>query len=495
MSSVPGTRRLEIAARYVKLGPMNGVTPAIHPDLDWAASGAMALTGHPGAPPLLVPAAVAAATRDAIECLAATAEASPSLDASALHAIDPPALLGEHAALLGHTAGRGQTSVGGACHLLRTRDSWIAVNLARDEDVALLPAWLGTDHFAGIPAAATDSSIVRRQLARATSRASATLLVQRARELGMAVSMLEERAPRTALVSGDAAGIAGISDADAAGRAPPWLERPIEGDAAVSRTGPPLVLDFSALWAGPLCSHLLELAGAKVVKVESTARPDGARRGSAAFFDLLHGGKQSVALDFSTNDGLRALAALVARADIVIEGSRPRALRQLGVFAEELVAARPGIVWVSITGHGRADPMSGWVAFGDDAAVAGGLVAFGSPRHGDPDMPAFCGDAIADPLTGMHAAAAALAQWHSGRGALLDVALSRVAAHVAGRMPNFPRALVENVAAGDATPVWSVAHAHERVVVAPPRARPVRQRAAALGADTRNVFAELGVSC
>ena len=40
----------------------------------------------------------------------------------------------------------------------------------------------------------------------------------------------------------------------------------------------PLVVDLSALWAGPLCAHLLGLAGARVVKVESLGRPDGARR-------------------------------------------------------------------------------------------------------------------------------------------------------------------------------------------------------------------------
>ena len=53
-----------------------------------------------------------------------------------------------------------------------------------------------------------------------------------------------------------------------------------------------IVVDLSALWAGPLCGDLLARAGATVVKVESTQRPDGARRGPAEFFDLLNGRKQ-----------------------------------------------------------------------------------------------------------------------------------------------------------------------------------------------------------
>jgi hypothetical protein len=46
---------------------------------------------------------------------------------------------------------------------------------------------------------------------------------------------------------------------------------------------------------------LLALAGARVVKVESTRRLDGARSGSSAFYDLLNAGKESVALDFASS--------------------------------------------------------------------------------------------------------------------------------------------------------------------------------------------------
>ena len=98
-----------------------------------------------------------------------------------------------------------------------------------------------------------------------------------------------------------------------------------------------LVVDLSALWAGPLCGDLLAAAGATVVKVESPSRPDGARRGPAAFFDLLNWRKQSVALDLQRAEGPRLLHALVQRADVVIEASRPRALAQLGISARRLV--------------------------------------------------------------------------------------------------------------------------------------------------------------
>jgi crotonobetainyl-CoA:carnitine CoA-transferase CaiB-like acyl-CoA transferase len=120
---------------------------------------------------------------------------------------------------------------------------------------------------------------------------------------------------------------------------------------------------------------------------------------------------------------------LLDQADIVIEASRPRALRQLGIDAEAIVAGRAGVTWVNITGYGRDDGApdgAGRVAFGDDAAVAGGLVAF--DRDG---QPTFCGDAIGDPLTGLYAAVGALASHHHGGGNLLDVPMAAVAAHVA----------------------------------------------------------------
>ena len=95
---------------------------------------------------------------------------------------------------------------------------------------------------------------------------------------------------------------------------------------------------------------LLRDTGARVIKVESKTRPDGARNGPAAFFDLMHAGKEFVSIDF-TGDALRDL---LLEADVVVEGSRPRALEQLGIDAREIVERGPR-VWLSITGHGRTN--------------------------------------------------------------------------------------------------------------------------------------------
>ncbi len=68
------------------------------------------------------------------------------------------------------------------------------------------------------------------------------------------------------------------------------------------------------------------------------------------------------------------------------------------------------------------------MAFGDDAGVAGGLSALLARSGGDY---AFCGDAIADPLTGLHAALAAWSTHLAGGGCVVALAMRDVVAHCA----------------------------------------------------------------
>jgi crotonobetainyl-CoA:carnitine CoA-transferase CaiB-like acyl-CoA transferase len=339
--------------------------------------------------------------------------------------VDVPALLFGRAALAGFSR-HGRLSVGGSCRLLRARDGWVAVTLARPDDIDAVPALVGRDTNAD-PWPAVEAWAAGCDATEATARAA--LLGIPAAALG-AVPAGEP--VRTTVISAPA-------------RVP---------------TDRPLVVDLSALWAGPLCAHLLGRAGARVVKVESSNRPDGARSGNRRFYDWLHAGQEAVAVDLRSPE----LDALLRRADVVIEASRPRALRQVGIVAEDVVAAT-GAVWVSITGYGRDDAEPGRVAFGDDAAVAGGLVAWDHAGE-----PVFCADAIADPLTGLCAAAAVMEAQADGGGRLLDVAMGRVAADVSAR-------------AGytTAVPDGPVLAPHP-----PPAAPP----APALGADSAAVLAE-----
>lgn len=416
------------------------------PAAAWAASGAMALTGEADGPPELVPAATVDAIRVLGPVLSLLTERLARGGRGRRVDVDGLALLGERAAIAGFGRG-GATSVGGNAHLLAAADGWLAVNLGRPEDLALLPAWLE---------APLDPADWRAVTAAVAGR-DLDGLVDQAGLLGLPVGAVpgEGRDVQLASRHGDERVRAAVVTPGGPGRG----------------TDAPLVVDLSSLWAGPLCTHLLAAAGARVVKVEGRRRPDGARRGPAAFFDLLHHGKEAVTVDFADADDLRFLRALVHRADVVVEASRPRVLDALGF--DPSAAAAAGTVWLAITGYGRSGPWANRVAFGDDAAVAGGLVLPAAPGR----SPRFVADAVADPLGGLHAALAVLVALLAGRGAVVDLALRDAAATCVGD-PRPPRGQVVaegvggHVVRGDG---WEVA-------VRAPRARPSAGGAPAAGA-------------
>ncbi|MDB5984951.1 MAG: CoA transferase [Nevskia sp.] len=426
---------------------------AEHPALAWARSGLMYLTGDPAGAPQMCPVPLTACADGALAALATLASAAALAD---LRGAD---LLVERAAALHLTRG-GATAPGGSCRLLQATDGYLALNLARSDDWAMLPAWLEREASPGEGAdawAAVAAGVAGRPIAE---------LLERGRWLGLAIA------------------------ADCAPLQPPphWHALIVRG---TPRTDPPpsapRVVDLSSLWAGPLCAHLLHKLGADVIKVESLQRPDGARQGPAALFDLLNAGKRSVALDFTTAQGRAQLHAVLAQADIVIEASRPRALRQLGIDAEMLVRERPGLSWISISGYGRGASQQDWVAFGDDAAVAAGLSNLMYDATG---LHLICGDAIADPLTGLHAALAAWASHRDGGGRLIALALHDVVSHCI----QFDRP-ADAAALQARQRDWSGQLVSAGAALQTPKLRAASAAARPLGADTAAVLAELGIAC
>jgi hypothetical protein len=296
--------------------------------------------------------------------------------------VDADEIVTGRAGLLG-LAPAERISAGGATRLLASKDGWCALTLSRDDDVEAVAALVEADGQPADPWAAVAALAADREAAE---------FVARARLLDLPAAALGEVSP-----------------------AAPRIVR--SGPGALRRMSDLLVADLSSMWAGPLCGHLLAAAGATVVKVESVGRPDGTRRGDQRFFDWMNASKLSYTTDFRDGGVRRLLEA----ADVVIEGSRPAALARRGLSAEQ-VQARAGRIWLRITGYGAVGPPADYVAFGDDAAVAGGLVGRG---------PVFVGDAIADPLTGLEATRAVLDSLRRGGGETVDVALAEVAADYA----------------------------------------------------------------
>ena len=270
------------------------------------------------------------------------------------------------------------------CRLVPCRDGWIAVSLARDDDRDLVPAWTGAG-FGDDPWEAAVQGAAHRP---AAEMADAAIL------LHMPVARVGETAPLA-------------------------LQTLAEGGR---KDG--MVLDLSALWAGPYCGALLAEAGHEVVKVESPTRPDPTPLHTPRLDARLNGRKRRLSMALDTDE----LRALIGDARVLITSGRPHALAKLGLDEASVFAINPGLLWIAITAHGWRGEAAMRVGFGDDCAAAGGLVR----REGD--APHFLGDALADPLTGLMAATLALEALDAGQCGLLDVSLARTAASFAAML-------------------------------------------------------------
>jgi crotonobetainyl-CoA:carnitine CoA-transferase CaiB-like acyl-CoA transferase len=370
-----------------------------HPALAWAASGAMALTGWPDALPRVPSGALAASAEGAARALAALGARAPA---------DAPALLGERAALLG-LARRGRTAPGGSCRLLRAADGWGALNLAREDDRRALCAWLEV----AAPPADLDWPLAEREV----RRRPLAWLAQRAQWLGLAFAPASQAPPRLR-----------------------WLQRQACGPRAAAPARAPRVLDFSSLWAGPLCAALLADAGADVVKVEDTGMGDYVRWSPpyvgtdehqglgtrSALYLALNRGKRSIRLDLKSDGGRDALLRLAEDADVVLESFRPGVLDRLGCGYDALRERNPRIVYCAITGYGQTGPNTARAGHDTNYLALGGLLGLTGAADGPPVQAAGqVADLGGGGLMGVFGILAAL--WErerSGEGQFVDVSMT-----------------------------------------------------------------------
>ncbi|MCR2799359.1 CoA transferase [Microbacterium sp. zg-Y818] len=355
----------------------------------WASTGVAHLTGHADGPALLPPGTAPIVADELARRVAESA------------ALGGVAVASEGARLFGqrsrHRALRraGRTSAGGSSRLIPHRDGWIVVSAAREDDAWLLAAAVGTT--IAEPVVPWDA------IATWAAQRDADEISEVFETLGITGAPVR---PAPWQDAAEPSALRGVP-AEVRGR----VARPVAGLR---------VVDFSAMWAGPLAAWLLGRAGAQVTTIESATRPDGSRRGDPRLHAELHAGHDLRVVDPDATSDRAMLRDLVGAADIVIEASRPRALRAWGLDAE--AHAQRGGTWVSITAAGRG---SARVGFGDDVAAAAGLLA-----TDDAGGPVFVGDAIADPLTGL--TAAALAASATDGGVLWDCSMTAIVAATLG---------------------------------------------------------------
>jgi crotonobetainyl-CoA:carnitine CoA-transferase CaiB-like acyl-CoA transferase len=210
------------------------------------------------------------------------------------------------------------------------------------------------------------------------------------------------------------------------------------------------VLDFSHALAGPYCTMLMAAYGAKVIKVEGPEGDIGRTWGppfngtDASYFVGLNSGKQSLAIDLKTPEGLEVCRKLAAQADILVENFRPGTMNRLGLDYASLSAANSQLIYVSISGYGQTGPRRLEPAMDLIIQSASGLMSITGTAAGETVK---TGHSIADITAGLFSLIGAMmaleARHRTGRGQFVDVSMMDTV--MSTMLPSFARFLASGV--------------------------------------------------
>lgn len=202
------------------------------------------------------------------------------------------------------------------------------------------------------------------------------------------------------------------------------------------------VLDLSRVLAGPWCTQTLADLGAEVIKIERPGSGDDTRgwgppflkdqaghdTAEAAYYLGTNRNKRSVTIDIAHPEGQALVRRLVDGCDVMIENFKVGDMARYGLDAATLRAARPRLVYCSITGFGQTGPYRDRAGYDYAVQGMGGLMSVTGERDDLPGGgPQKVGVAVADLFTGMYATVAILAALRhrdaSGQGQVIDMAL------------------------------------------------------------------------
>jgi len=201
--------------------------------------------------------------------------------------------------------------------------------------------------------------------------------------------------------------------------ASPGVADPVTADSLTAALPGPLpswrVLDMSQAISGPYAARILSDLGADVVRVEGP-RTDVTDLfgvvidGRAGMYAQMNAGKRNIGVDLAVAGAADLVRDLAAQADVLIENFRPGVMDRLGLGYERLSAANPRLVMLSVSGFGATGPDAGRRALAPVIHAESGLIA--RQAQLDDREPADFPLALADTVTGLHAAIAILAALH-----------------------------------------------------------------------------------
>ena len=195
------------------------------------------------------------------------------------------------------------------------------------------------------------------------------------------------------------------------------------------------VIELGQVLSAPFAGAILSDLGAEVLKIEKCEGGDDARHMGAAFrhgdalnFHLFNRGKQSIALDLKSPDGLQAFNSLLETTDILIHNLRPGVTEALGIDAASLCARWPRLIYGEISAFGHTGPMNRRPGYEPLIQAFSGL---SSTNGGPEDPPIRIGASVCDQGTGMWAVIGVLSMLekrrHTDRGEVVNASLLETA--------------------------------------------------------------------
>lgn len=182
------------------------------------------------------------------------------------------------------------------------------------------------------------------------------------------------------------------------------------------------VVHLASLGPGPYAAMLLADLGCEVTVIDRT----GSMMVSVPQAqDPRRRGQRSIALDLKQAEARDVAMALIARADVLIEGMRPGVAERLGLGPAQCQQLNPGLVYARVTGWGQTGPLA--QRAGHDInyiALSGALLAMGSADSPPPVPLNLLGDyAGGGAFVVMGIMAALLERQSSGVGRVIDGAI------------------------------------------------------------------------
>ncbi len=189
------------------------------------------------------------------------------------------------------------------------------------------------------------------------------------------------------------------------------------------------VISLEHAIAAPFCTRQLADLGARVIKIERPGVGDFARgydarvNGLSSHFAWTNRSKESFALDLKHPQAPAILAALLDKADVLVQNLAPGAAERLGLSYATQSAARPRLIVCDISGYGNDGPYRDKKAYDLLIQAESGFVSI----TGTADQPSKAGCSIADIAAGMYAytniLAALLQRNKTNRGARIDLSM------------------------------------------------------------------------